>query len=58
MRKDVQPEIFQQTDMFARAATKIILHRNCVDAWRSLCETMSVSHRQLIKGTNVYTIFS
>ena len=58
MHKDIQPEVFQQTDMFAKTGTKITLHRNCVDDRRSLCETMSVNNRQLIKGTHIFTIFS
>jgi hypothetical protein len=58
VRKDVKPEVFQQKDMFARAPIKITLHRNCVDCRRSLCETMSVNNRHLIKGTHIFTIFS
>ena len=36
MHIDVESKIFQRTDMFARAAAKIILHHNCVDCRRSL----------------------
>jgi hypothetical protein len=58
MGKDVETEIFQQTNMFAKAATEITLHRQCVDCRRSLRETMSVDNRQLIKRTHIFTIFS
>jgi len=58
MHEDVKPEVFQQTNMFVRAPIKITLHCNCVDCLRSLCETMSVNNRPLIKGTHIFTIFS